>query len=74
MRIRQNLRGGPRVDNLNVAIAVGAHLPRHVRLRPLPIAVVEIVPQYRGYDYVLVGNRILVVDPRTHEIVAILDA
>ena len=29
---------------------------------------------WRGYDYILVGDEIVVIDPRTHEIVAILDA
>jgi hypothetical protein len=35
---------------------------------------VHIYPQWRGYDYFLVGDQIIVVDPRTHEIVAVLDA
>ena len=30
--------------------------------------------RWRGYDYILVGDEILVIDPRTHEIVAILEA
>lgn len=73
-RIRTVLRGGPRVSNVNVAIRVGSQLPRTVRVRPLPASVIEIVPQYRGYDYVLVGDTILIVDPRTFRIVAVLEA
>jgi Protein of unknown function (DUF1236) len=33
-----------------------------------------IYPEWRGYNYILVGDQILVIDPRTHQIVAILDA
>ena len=35
---------------------------------------VEIYPSWRGYDYFLVGDQIIVVHPRTHQIVAVLDA
>jgi hypothetical protein len=45
-----------------------------VRLYPLPAEVFVIYPEWRGYDYIVVGNQILVINPRTHEIVAILEA
>jgi hypothetical protein len=35
---------------------------------------VTVYPEWRGYEFVLVNNQIVVVDPRTYEIVAILDA
>jgi hypothetical protein len=38
------------------------------------VEVIVVYPEWRGYDYILVGNEILVIDPRTHEIVAILEA
>ena len=73
--IRQRLSGGPRVSDLGGAsISVGTRLPREVEIRPLPAAVIEIVPQYRGYHYVLVGEQIVIVDPDTLEIVAVLAA
>jgi hypothetical protein len=34
---------------------------------------VTIYPQWRGYEFILVRYQILVVDPATHEIVAILE-
>jgi hypothetical protein len=40
----------------------------------LPEEVIEIVPQYEGYDYIIVGDNILIVDPATMEIVAVLPA
>ncbi|MGE8942085.1 DUF1236 domain-containing protein [Leptospira interrogans] len=70
--IRQRLSSGPRVNEVNFAVAVGTRIPRSVSLRVLPASVIEIVPQYRGYRYVLVGNRILIVDPETFEIVYVI--
>jgi len=63
-----------RATNINFDIRVGAVVPRTVRYYPLPIEIVEIVPAYRGYDYVLVGDEILIIDPVTFEIVAVLPA
>jgi hypothetical protein len=60
--------------HLDVSIAVGVRVPARVHLYPLPVEVVEVYPEWRGYDYILVGDQILVIDPGTHEIVAILEA
>jgi hypothetical protein len=60
--------------NLNVSLSVGTRIPSHVHLYPLPVEVINIYPEWRGYDYVLVGDTIVVIDPRSHEIVAILEA
>jgi hypothetical protein len=59
---------------LNVSISVGTRVPESVRYYPIPQDVVVIYPEWRGYNYILVGDQILVLDPRSHEIVAILDA
>jgi hypothetical protein len=60
--------------HLNVSVRVGTRVPDSVRFYPLPQEVFVIYPEWRGYDYILVGDQIVVVDPRTHEIVAVLDA
>ncbi|MSO68160.1 MAG: DUF1236 domain-containing protein [Pseudolabrys sp.] len=59
---------------LTVSVRVGTRVPDSVRFYPLPQEVFVIYPAWRGYDYILVGNEILVIDPRTHEIVAIIEA
>jgi hypothetical protein len=59
---------------LNVSVSIGTRIPGNVRFHPLPQEVFVIYPEWRGYDYILVGDQIVVVDPRTHEIVAILEA
>ena len=60
--------------HLNVSIRVGTRVPKNVHFYRLPQEVFVIYPEWRGYDYILVGDQIIVLDPRTHEIVAILDA
>jgi hypothetical protein len=59
---------------LNVSVSVGTRIPADVRLHPLPQEVIVIYPEWRGYDYILVGDQIVIVNPRTHEIVAIVEA
>ena len=59
---------------LNVSLSVGTRIPADVRLHPLPQQVIVIYPEWRGYDYILVGDQIVIVNPRTHEIVAIVEA
>jgi hypothetical protein len=61
-------------SSLNISIRVGTRVPRSVHYYPLPVQVVEVYPSWRGYDYILVGDQILVLDPTDHEIVAILPA
>jgi hypothetical protein len=55
-------------------ITVGARVPRDVHIAVLPEDIVSIVPEYRGFDYILVGDSILIVDPVTLEIVAVIPA
>jgi hypothetical protein len=62
------------LNNVNFSISVGTRVPRDVRFHPLPREVVTIYPEWRGYEFVLVHEQIVVIDPRTFEIVAILEA
>jgi hypothetical protein len=66
---------GARVTiDVNFDVTVGAEVPRSVHVAVLPEDVIEIVPQYEGYDYVVVGDNILIVDPATMEIIAVVPA
>jgi hypothetical protein len=53
---------------------VGEVVPGTVHLYSLPVSIVEYAPQYRDYDYVQVGDEILIVDPHTLRIVAVIAA
>ena len=60
--------------NVNFSISVGTRVPREVHFHPLPAEIVTVYPDWRGYEFFLVRDQIVVVDPRTFEIVAVLDA
>lgn len=62
------------VANVNFTLAIGTALPRDVELYPLPATVIEVYPAWRGYRFILVGDEIVVVDPGTFRIVAIIEA
>ena len=60
------------VTNVNFSLSVGTVVPRDIRLQPLPADVVEIVPQYRGYNFVVVRDEIVIVEPSSYKIVDVL--
>ena len=62
------------VTNVNFSISIGTRVPRDVGFHPLPAEIVTYYPDWRGYEFFLVRDQIVVVDPRTLEIVAVLDA
>ena len=62
------------VTNVNFSISVGTRVPRDVSFHPLPAEIVTIYPDWRGYEFILVRDQILVIDPSSLEIVAVLDA
>jgi len=67
-------RNVARVNNADFNVSVGVTVPRTVHVAVLPPEVVTIVPEYRGFDYVVVGDQLLIIDPNTMEIIAILPA
>jgi hypothetical protein len=62
------------INNVNFSITVGTRVPREMSFHPLPTEIVNIYPAWRGYEFFLVNEQIIVVDPRTFEIVAVIDA
>src|SRR4029077_21213294 len=73
-KIRQTVLTGsaPRVTNVNFDIKVGTVVPRTVRVAPLPVTMFEIEPQWRGYMYFVYNDEIIVVEPGSLRIVAVL--
>jgi len=53
-------------------VSVGVRIPRSVHVEVLPEDIVEIVPQFEGFDYIVVGDNILIIDPDTLEIVDVI--
>ena len=72
---------------VNFIVSIGARVPRSVQVVTLPDEIVRIVPQYRGFnyfvisyrtkdiggsDFYLVKDQLVIIDPQTLEIVAII--
>ena len=62
------------VTNVNFNISIGARVPATVHYRPLPSRIVEIYPEWRGYDFIFVHGRYIILRPETHEIVYIIES
>ena len=75
-KIRDTLRieKSERLASVPFSTKVGEAIPGTVHLYILPVSIMEYAPQYRGYEYILVGDEILIVDPRTLTIIAVIDA
>jgi hypothetical protein len=59
--------------NVNFNLSIGATVPASVRFHPLPPRIVEIYPEWRGYEVIRVHGRYVIVRPETHEIVYIIE-
>jgi Protein of unknown function (DUF1236) len=72
---------------INFSVSIGNQVPRSVHFVTLPDEIVRIVPQYRGFDYFVISYRtkdpggfdyffvkdpLVIIDPQTLEIVAII--
>jgi hypothetical protein len=73
--IRQNVltANAPRATNINFAVNVGTVVPSSVRVVAVPDVLVRIHPAWRGYRYFVYNDEIIIVEPRTLKIVAVLD-
>ena len=73
-KIRESMMGGnaPRVNNVNFSINVGTVVPSHVHVVAVPPLLVEYHPEWRGYRYFVVNDEIIIVEPGTLRIVAVL--
>lgn len=62
------------VTNVNFSISVGTRIPREgIELHALPSRVVTIYPEWRTYKYIIVKEEIVIINPDTYEIVAVLN-
>jgi hypothetical protein len=61
-----------RVRHVNFAIRIGVFVPRSFTLFVIPEDIVVIVPQFRRFRCFIFGDELVIVDPFTFEIVAII--
>jgi peptidoglycan hydrolase-like protein with peptidoglycan-binding domain len=64
-KIRETVMAGnnvPRVDNVNFAVREGTVVPGSVRVMEVPDSFIAIYPQWRGDEYFVVRDEIVIVD------------
>ena len=61
------------VTNVNFNVSIGTAVPAGIRYHPMPPRIVEIYPEWRGYDFILVHGRYFILRPHSHEIVYIIE-
>ncbi len=65
-------RPADRIQSANFSLSVGAAVPRDVPLQSLPSEVSSAMGGYKGDQYVLVGDQLVIVDPDARRVVAIV--
>ena len=73
-KIRESVKSAKvdHVAKLAIPLTVGAEVPRNLHFYPFPKEAAEIAPEYGGYFYVVAAEKIVVIDPLSYRIVAIL--
>lgn len=74
-RIKTVIRGENKARaNVSFNVTIGQRVPKTVTYYSLPPTIIEIVPQYSAYQYVLVGDNIIIIEPETGLIVDVIPA
>jgi hypothetical protein len=75
-KIRQTVisaHGAPRVSHVDFDLAVGTVVPRgSIHFVPVPRLLVDIEPAWRGYDYFIYEDELVIIDPRNMTIIAVV--
>lgn len=67
--------GAPRVGNVDFDVTVGTVIPRgRIHVMPVPQTLVGIDPAWRGFRYFVYEDEVVIVNPRTMRIVAVVPA
>ena len=52
---------------------VGAAVPASVELQQLPKSIVDLIPELKSYEYAMVANQVLLVDPKSKQVVEVIN-
>lgn len=52
---------------------IGAVVPATVELQDIPKTLVELMPELKGYQYAMVTNQVLLVDPKNKQVVEVIN-
>jgi hypothetical protein len=61
------------VTHVDFSVAVGTAVPRTIVLHPVPETIVDVIPEYRDYDFFVVRDEVVIVEPHTHRIVDVIE-
>jgi hypothetical protein len=63
-----------RVQPVKIAIPleIGATIPDGIKLAPVPLGLVDKVPEVRNYEYFVAGSKVVFVEPYTRKILQIV--
>lgn len=70
--VYRSLSREPRAE-IRARLALGAEVPRNIELVVFPGDVVQRVPELDRYRFVVSDDGVLIVDPRSHEVVLVID-
>jgi hypothetical protein len=59
-------------NEINFNLSIGTAVPDTFVIYDMPPTIIEVVPEYQGYDYIVVGDMLLIIDPDTREIVDVV--
>jgi hypothetical protein len=51
---------------------IGSHVPDGVELTPMPKTVVELIPRTRDYEFAMVADHVLIVDPKSKQVIEVI--
>jgi uncharacterized protein DUF1236 len=60
------------VTNVNFSVSVGTSVPRNVHVHEVPRDIVTIYPEYRGKQFTVVRDEIVIIEPSTRKIVTVI--
>jgi Protein of unknown function (DUF1236) len=66
-------KDAPRMSKVDFSLNVGIAVPRTVHIVEVPEVIIDIHPEWRGYRYFIVNDEVVIVEPDTLKIVAIID-
>src|SRR3984893_4294030 len=73
-KLRDTIASGDvhRVGLVNFSLSVGTRVPGTARIYDVPESIADIVPEYRGFKYFAVSDELVIIDPGTRAIAAVL--
>jgi hypothetical protein len=67
-----NNNNAPRVSSLNFSIGVGVAVPTTVHFAPIPPTILSLNPSWQAYHYFVYQEDLVIVDPVTRQIIAVI--